>query len=243
MYRISASSRAEESTNLLITAGNTRTPIDRVRCLTNIFTGRTGARIAVEARARGHAVTLLTSHPDTVAAEPGLVVTPYSTFDDLHGLMAEAVPTGKFDAIIHSAAVSDYALAGVFSTQTSPPNPLSETERGNKIGGSHPELWLKLTPTPKLVDFVRGLWQFPGILVKFKLEVDVTTAELLAITKRSRAQSDADFLVANTLDSYETDAWLIDRADSASRIDRAALPAALLDRIEHFFRRHPLGIE
>ena len=228
--------------NLLITAGNTRTPIDRVRCLTNIFTGRTGARIAVEARARGYAVTLLTSHPDTVAAEPGLVVKPYSTFDDLHTLMAELIPTGKFDAIVHSAAVSDYALAGVFTTQTSPPNPLSETERGNKISSRHPELWLKLTPTPKLVDFVRGLWQFPGILVKFKLEVDVTTEELLAIAKRSRAQSDADFLVANTLDSYETDAWLIDRADSASRIDRAALPAALLDRIEHFFRRHPLGI-
>ncbi len=226
---------------LLITAGNTRTPIDRVRCLTNIFTGRTGARIAVEARARGHAVTLLTSHPDTVAAELGLVVAPYSTFDDLHGLMAEAVPTGKFDAIIHSAAVSDYALAGVYADSL----PLSASERGpggevsGKISSRHPELWLKFTPTPKIVDFVRGLWRFPGILVKFKLEVDVTTEELLVIAKRSRAQSDADFLVANTLDSYETDAWLIDRADSASRIDRAALTAALLDRIERLFSAPP----
>ena len=28
--------------NLLVTAGNTLVPVDRVRCITNIFTGRTG---------------------------------------------------------------------------------------------------------------------------------------------------------------------------------------------------------
>ena len=32
---------------LFITAGNTQVAIDRVRCLTNIFTGRTGAGIAL----------------------------------------------------------------------------------------------------------------------------------------------------------------------------------------------------
>jgi phosphopantothenate---cysteine ligase (CTP) len=46
--------------NLLVTAGNTQTPIDRVRCITNIFTGRTGAQVALEAHRRGHAVTHLT---------------------------------------------------------------------------------------------------------------------------------------------------------------------------------------
>ncbi len=220
---------------ILITAGNTQTPIDRVRCLTNIFTGRTGARIAVEAQRRGHEVALLTSHPETVTEVLGIAVTPYRTFDDLHGLMAKFVPTGKFDAIIHSAAVSDYKLGGVFESQTSPPNPLSEAERGGKISGRHPELWMKFTPTPKLVDFVRGLWQFSGILVKFKLEVSVDDGELLAIARTSRAHSDADFLVANTLEQYETDAWLIDRADCAERIARAELPANLLDRIERVF--------
>lgn len=220
---------------ILITAGNTQTPIDRVRCLTNIFTGRTGARIAVEAHRRGHAVALLTSHPETVAEVPGIAVSPYRTFDDLHGLMAEFVRAGKFDAIIHSAAVSDYALAGVFPG----PLPLStlQTEGvvSGKISGRHPELWMKFTPTPKLVDFVRGLWHFPGILVKFKLEVGVSDDELLAIARKSRAQSDADFLVANTLERYETDAWLIDRADFAVRIARIELPAILLDRIERIF--------
>ena len=38
--------------NLLVTAGNTLVLIDRVRCLTNVFTGRTGAAIALEGQRR-----------------------------------------------------------------------------------------------------------------------------------------------------------------------------------------------
>ena len=267
---------------VLVTAGNTQTPIDRVRCLTNIFTGRTGALIAAEAHRRGHAVTLLTSHPETAAGVSGPEVRSYRTFDDLHGLLAELVPAGGFDAIVHSAAVSDYALEGMYAggflplsasergpggevspeanhpanqghthafRQTSPPSPLSEVERGDrrsatnlpvagKIRSTHPELWMKFTPTPKLIDFIRTRWYFRGVLVKFKLEVEVTDAELLTIALRSRAQSDADILVANTLDGYEIDAWLVDRSDSAERIVRADLPAALLDRIERVFTGH-----
>ena len=49
--------------NLLVTAGNTLAPIDRVRGLTNIFTGRTGAAVALHAHGRGHRVVLLTSAP------------------------------------------------------------------------------------------------------------------------------------------------------------------------------------
>ena len=32
--------------NILITAGNTHAPIDRLRVITNVFTGRTGAHLA-----------------------------------------------------------------------------------------------------------------------------------------------------------------------------------------------------
>jgi phosphopantothenate---cysteine ligase (CTP) len=109
--------------NLLVTAGNTQTPIDRVRCITNIFSGRTGAQIAARAFDRGHRVTLLTSHPEALADLPSARprVTPdwtthtYRTFDDLERLMADHIPGGRFDAVIHAAAVSDYHVAGVFA--------------------------------------------------------------------------------------------------------------------------------
>src|SRR5205823_4234579 len=55
--------------NLLITAGNTQSPIDRVRCITNIFSGRTGAQVARTAWGRGHTVTLATSRPDARTGE------------------------------------------------------------------------------------------------------------------------------------------------------------------------------
>src|SRR5688572_28848516 len=100
--------------NLLVTAGNTQAPIDRVRSITNIFTGRTGAGIALEAQRRGHAVTLLTSHPETVAGSAVRVVS-YRTFDELHDLLASHVSTGRYNALVHSAAVSDYLCDGVFA--------------------------------------------------------------------------------------------------------------------------------
>src|SRR6516225_9370796 len=95
--------------NLLVTAGNTQTPIDRVRCITNIFTGRTGAAIALEGCLRGHSVTLLTSHPETIppATETRLRCIPYRTFAELRQLMKE-VCAGSPDALVHAAAVGDY---------------------------------------------------------------------------------------------------------------------------------------
>jgi len=108
---------------ILVTAGNTLTPIDRVRVITNVFTGRTGAQIALEAHRRGHAVMLLTSHPEAVLGlhqrdrDPPLTErwTPYGyrTFDDLQKLMTTLICRGELDAVIHSAAVSDYHTAGV----------------------------------------------------------------------------------------------------------------------------------
>src|SRR6516225_7094299 len=105
--------------NILVTAGNTQAPIDRVRCITNIFTGRTGTGIALHAHERGHAVTLLTSHPEVAAelhshaGQPSerWTVPTYRTFDDLQEAMAKALQRGRFDVLIHSAAVSDYQAA------------------------------------------------------------------------------------------------------------------------------------
>ena len=108
--------------NLLVTAGNTQSPIDDVRCITNIFSGRTGGRIAVEAYRRGHTVTIATSHPHILAEvaagnafEPSRwQVCPYKTYDDLHHILLALVPGNRFDAIVQSAAISDYTVAGRF---------------------------------------------------------------------------------------------------------------------------------
>ncbi len=237
--------------NVLVTAGNTQVLIDRVRCLTNIFTGRTGAQIALCAHGRGHAVTLLTSHPAVVAELHGgplsaerWGVRPYRTFDELRDLMRDAVQLGGFDAVIHTAAISDYLFGGVFApapgTRFDPaegrweggPPALLDRAAG-KVKSDEPELWLRLVRAPKLIDRVRTDWGFRGVLVKFKLEVGTDDARLLDIAERSRCQSSADLMVANTLEGAVE--WAFVGAFNAGyrRVARGDLPAAVLDAVEH----------
>jgi phosphopantothenate-cysteine ligase/phosphopantothenoylcysteine decarboxylase/phosphopantothenate--cysteine ligase len=238
--------------NLLVTAGNTQTPIDRVRCITNIFTGRTGAQVALEAQGRGHAVTLLTSHPEAVRdLAPGFSaadrwsVQTYRTFADLQSAMEELVPSGRFDVLVHAAAVSDYSLAGIYAPATGTAfdpataawthGKMADVSAG-KVKSHHSELWMRLVPTPKLADRVRKPWGFRGVFVKFKLEVGIHDAEMRDVAQRSREQSDADLIVANTLEAKDEVAWIGDRAGGWDRVPRTDLARRLLDRVERLRR-------
>lgn len=240
--------------NVLVTAGNTQTPLDRVRAITNIFSGRTGTRIALEAHRRGHRVTLLTSQTGVVAelavALPVLPgddrwdIVPYRTYDDLDAAMAESITSGGFDAVVHCAAVSDYRPVGHFIP--APGTSLTAEHRwvagsgeptmlpadAGKVRSHHPELWLRLEPTAKLIDSVRSSWGFAGVLVKFKLEVGATEAELMAVAESSRRHSRADAIVANTLEGMHEFALIGDDAGRFVRIDRADLAGAVVDRLE-----------
>ena len=232
--------------NLLVTAGNTHAPIDRVRVITNVFSGRTGAAIARAAVGRGHRATLLTSHPETIP-EPlgGLAVVSYQTFDELAFRLKQEVTSGAYDAVLHAAAVSDYLTAGAyvpesgtaFNPQTrqwageSGPPRLVE-HRAGKIKSHGPELWLRLVRAPKLIDLVRSPWGFRGVLVKFKLEVAVTDAELLATAEASRVQSGADLIVANTLDGMAEFAYVGPVGGRYERVPRSDLAGRLVEAVE-----------
>jgi phosphopantothenate---cysteine ligase (CTP) len=236
--------------NVLVTAGNTQTPIDKVRCITNIFTGRTGAQVALAGHRRGHRVTLLTSHPEAVRdLAPGFApaigtwaVKAYRTFDDLRDLMERELTGGGHDVLIHAAAVSDYELAGVFVPTTGSGfdsttgrwsgDPMLSDAAARKVKSHHPELWMRLVPTPKLADRVRQPWGFRGTFVKFKLEVGASDDELRAISLKSLVQSSADLIVANTLEEKSDAAFLGDVASGWERVDRPALADRLWDRLE-----------
>jgi phosphopantothenoylcysteine synthetase/decarboxylase len=243
---------------VLVTAGNTLVPVDRVRCLTNIFTGRTGAAIARHAHARGHAVTLLTSHPETAAGPPSAAAAPpgrwglrpYRTFEDLQRGMEDAVTAGGPDAVVHCAAVSDYLAAGVYApaphTHFRPEDGLWQGDgrrapalvdrAAGKVKSDEPELWLRLVRAPKLVDRVRADWGFRGLLVKFKLEVGLDDRELLEVAERSRLHSAADLMVANTLEGAASYAFLGPLGAGYQRVSRADLAPRLLDALEHLHR-------
>jgi phosphopantothenoylcysteine synthetase/decarboxylase len=240
--------------NLLVTAGNTQAPIDRVRCLTNIFTGRTGAAIARHGWERGHRVTLLTSHPEVLEDQQGKgppsatdrwVMRSYRTFDELNQLMAGEIVASGLDAVIHSAAVSDYLSAGIYAPATGTrflddgrwvsesgfPPALVDRAAG-KVKSDEQELWLRLVRAPKLVDRIRSEWTFRGLLVKFKLEVGMGTQQLLDSAERSRCQSAADLMVANTLEEAANWALLGPVENHYQRVSRRELPSRLLGIME-----------
>lgn len=237
--------------NIFVTAGNTQTPVDRVRCITNIFSGKTGARIAIEAFGRGHTVTLATSHPEVLdqlpspkpRAEPQFVVKPYRAYEDLEAIMAGEIRSGRYDVVIHAAAVNDYHVAGVYSlapgtsfdatstTLNGKPVQLRDASAG-KVIGNLSEVWLRMVPAAKLVDRIRTDWKFDGTLVKFKLEVGVSVPKLLEIGERSRVHSRANWLVANRLEDYKGVAYLLGDGIQPRNIDRDQLPATLIRTLE-----------
>lgn len=237
--------------HVVVTAGNTYVLVDRVRCITNIFTGRTGTRLALEAHRRGHTVTLLTSHPEVVVeladqpptSGPSFQVRRFRSFNDLLVLMRDLLspPAGlNVDAVLHCAAVSDYEVTGMFALDpvTGQRQALSE----GKIKSGYPELWLRLVPTIKLVDQIRQPWGFQGILVKFKLEVGLSERELQRIAEAARLQSQADLVCANTLEGMTE--WALLGAGSAyEKIERSKLAPRLLSAVERLVAKRGSGTE
>ncbi|GBD35830.1 hypothetical protein HRbin36_00945 [bacterium HR36] len=101
-----------------------------------------------------------------------------------------------------------------------------------KIPSTHAEIWLRLLPTPKLIDRLRCDWDFRGLLVKFKLEAGISEAVLLERAEESRRRSAADLMVANLLETVSTTAWLGPINGQYHKLPRHQLPSALLDALE-----------
>jgi phosphopantothenoylcysteine synthetase/decarboxylase len=240
--------------NILVTAGNTLVPIDRVRCITNVFTGRTGATIARCAWEHGHSVTLLSSHPEAVDNPPDSerwAMLRYCTFEDLQNLLRDMVMREKLNAVVHCAAVSDYLAGGSYapaegthfrpesgrwdSDSSAGPKMIDRT--AGKVKSDEPELWLRLVRAPKLIDCVRRDWGFRGLLVKFKLEVGVSDEQLLAVAERSRQHSAADLMVANTLEGASEWAFLGPLDGQYQRVARHQLAERLLNVLEQHPRK------
>lgn len=236
----------------LVTAGNTLVKIDQVRCITSIFTGKTGTQIALELHRAGHEVVLCTSKPEALQQLSPKAdlrerwrLCHFATFEELHNVMKKEIKGQQLDIIVHSAAVSDYLHAGAYvpaKTTTFDSELLNFTTKGEhiafqnaatgKIKSNHPELWLRLTKAPKLVDFIKSDWGFQGKLVKFKLEVGVTREQLESIAENSRLQSHADYMVANTLEGMHSWAILGPVQGGYREIIRSELAASVVQLLK-----------
>lgn len=191
----------------LVTAGNTREMIDRVRDWGNIFTGNTGFNIARAIAAHGD-VDLLTSNAVHANEAPafGISASTFRSHDDLRQALEQRVTSTAYDAIFMTAAVADYTPVRTYAVIDKKPGPdgtetwVVRDAQAGKIKSTHPAIAILGQRTEKLVDKFRRDWGFNRTLVKFKLEVGLSREELLTVAEASRTASGANYLVANTLD-------------------------------------------
>ena len=230
--------------------------MDQVRCWTNIFTGQTGLDIALAFLPVAD-VTLLTSNAEhrqqfsaaaRDAAATHSTAIGFQSHHDLLTILQRELNNRPCDGIFMTAAVSDYHPDGAFEILSS-----WEIQGGNspeyhwivrrvdrpKIKSTHKNIAFRGRPTEKIIDLFRNDWSFQGLLVKFKLEVDLPQADLVKLANRSRLESNADLIVANTLEMVHgenPEAWLIDDFDRR-RVARRELSGVLRDYALAYWRR------
>ena len=176
-----AKSSSLKNKKILLTCGPTWVPIDDVRVISNVSTGRLGFLLAEQLHKKGAKVCVLCG-PSTegLRPRPKLSVIPFKYFDQLAGLLHREA--GKeYDAIIHAAAVSDF--------QVKKPYP-------RKIESTAKNLSLTLVPTPKLITKLKH--RAPRTkLIGFKLGSGLPESRLKDSALKVARKAKCDFIVAN----------------------------------------------
>jgi len=154
---------------ILMTAGGTREPIDSVRYIGNLSSGRTAAKLCDELLRSGHAVCWLGAESAQRPALPCEQET-YVSFTDLQTSLQQLVSSRDWDVVIHAAAVSDYSVDRIAQGATL-------LRPGSAKLPSDGEISLHLKPNPKLLDQLRGWSHNPKVwIIGFKL-TDTTDPE------------------------------------------------------------------
>ncbi|OGP68773.1 MAG: phosphopantothenoylcysteine decarboxylase [Deltaproteobacteria bacterium RBG_16_44_11] len=160
----------------LITAGPTQEPMDPVRFITNLSSGKMGYALAKAAQRRGACVTLI-SGPTNLVAPPVEKLIPVRTARQMHKAVMENYK--KAAIIIKAAAVADYR-----------PKEFSK----DKLKKAGKTLSLNLEKNPDIIEEI-GKNKGSRIVVGFAME----TQNLLANARKKLSKKKMDLIVANDL--------------------------------------------
>jgi phosphopantothenoylcysteine synthetase/decarboxylase len=164
-----------------------------VRVISNIAAGETGILLAKRLAALGAKVTLLLGPAGSCCLPQAIRLLRFRYFEELKKTLLQELSAGKYDILIHSAAVADYKVEKAF---------------GRKISSARKAWVLKLVPTEKIINLVRGIG--PGItLVGFKFQPQVKKALLIKKARELLKAARADLIVANTLNRSKYEAYLV----------------------------------
>ncbi len=212
---------------VLVTSGATREPIDSVRFISNLSSGRTGAAICDALAARRCEVTQVhgTDSARSAAAARHVTFADHASLDaQLRRLLGE----GGFHAVVHAAAVSDYA-------------PDSAALQAKFASGQ--EHTIRLRPLPKIIDRIRGYAGAADLtLVGFKLTHEPAAAARAQAVLELMHRSGADYVVHNdvaTLADGPRHLYTVHARDGSLRSCRGR--EALAEALAELLQRGPGG--
>jgi len=179
--------------NCIVTAGPTYEPLDDVRRLTNVSTGRLGTELANFLTARGHHVTLLVGEQATWPGNRRAQrVETFTTTADLFARL-KSLASETMHGVFHAAAVSDFAFGKI--QMRLPSGELAEI-KSKKISTRDGRLFAELVPTPKIIAELRD-WFPRARLAGWKFEAEGDRADAIAAARRQIADCRTDLCVAN----------------------------------------------
>ena len=186
--------RAAFPVKVLVTAGGTQEPIDTVRVISNVSSGRTGVAIAEYLTKMGIAVTLLRAH-SSVKSENLKEQKVFTDFNSLDTQIKDLLADGSFTHVIHAAAVSDYSVESIeMAGQKYKP---FETP---KLNSDAPGMSIHLVRNPKIVGQIKGYSKNKDLkVIAFKLTSQASAEEKQAAVKKLFDKSGVDAVVHNDL--------------------------------------------
>ena len=189
---------------VLITAGPTEEPLDPVRFITNLSSGKMGYALALAAHQRGAQVTLISGPTKLYPPPVKEIIFVRTALEMYHAVMDHY---SKATVIIKAAAVADYRPVSLAS---------EKIKKDKGLTG------IELTRNPDIIAEI-GSKKKKGILVGFAME----TQDLLANARQKLLKKNMDMIVANSLREagagFQTDTniiTIIDRNGKTVALDK-----------------------
>ncbi|MGD0170206.1 MAG: bifunctional phosphopantothenoylcysteine decarboxylase/phosphopantothenate--cysteine ligase CoaBC [Smithella sp.] len=213
---------------ILITAGPTEEPIDPVRFITNLSSGKMGYALALAAHRRGAEVTLITV-PATLPLPPVETIIKVRTAKQMHKAVMDNYKKAKI--IIKAAAVADYCPK-VIAVE--------------KIKKDKKTLLLELERNPDIIAQI-GKNKGNRVLIGFAME----TQNLLANAAAKLKEKNMDLIIANNLmeegAGFRTDTNIITiidhtgKSESFGKMTKIEAAGEILNRVKKIINRKSGG--
>ena len=205
--------------NIVITAGGTEEPIDSVRKITNMSTGKLGAIIAEEFLnewdkenwqdlSNDNMIYYICNKKSVIPQYPAhmknhITIIETTDTDSVQNAIQDIPLKENISMFIHSMAISDYCVQGAYKQEIYGDafptiSNMIPIDTSSKMKSDNDEIFLKLVKTPKIIDGIKNIFQNAS-LISFKLMNDVTEEELIQTARNQVKRTKSDVVIANDL--------------------------------------------